>query len=301
MAAPRSYLCAALVSCSFACTMPAETRLPDVHGHRGCRGLMPENTIPAFLRATELGCDFLELDVVVNAEGEVVVSHEPWMDHRICTGRQGHAIAAAHERELNIYRMSTEEVRQCDCGSLTHPDFPAQQNRPAHKPLLSEVVAAVSEHARKTGSPMPRFNVEIKSEPELYDTHQPRPLAYGVTVLRELNRLAIDRSCIVQSFDPAVLEAVHAMDPGVTIALLVDNTDGASTNLGRLSFTPNIYSPHFKLMDAALLDDLHAKQIATAVWTVNDEADMERMIALGVGGIITDYPDRLIALLEKKR
>lgn len=314
MARRSGHLCVVLLSCSFACTppgtgttspdasglrsMPTETKRPDVHGHRGCRGLLPENTVAAFLKATDLGCDFLEMDVVVNADSEVVVSHEPWMDNRICLDKNGDTIPAEQQHTLNIYRMTTDQVRQCDCGKLKHPDFPSQESRSAHKPLLREVVEAVREHAQRKGMPEPRFNVEIKSEPELYDTHQPQPGAYASLVVTELQRLGIDTTCIVQSFDPLVLNAVRALNASLAIALLVDNVESMNTNLARLTFTPDIYSPRYKLVNDQLVDALRAKQIGIAVWTVNEEADMRRMIALGVDGIITDYPDRLIGKLN---
>lgn len=272
---------------------------PNVHGHRGCRGLLPENTIAAFLRATELGCNWLELDVVVDADGNVVVSHEAWMEHRICLDPGGNRITAAHEREHNIYRMSSAEVRRYDCGSLPHPDFPGQQNEPAYKPLLREVVDAVRACAKRLDIPEPRFTVEVKSEPELYGTHQPEPGAFASLVISELKRMRIERTCMVQSFDPEVLKATRSLSPHPTIALLVDNLDGLEKNLSRLPFTPEIYSPRHKLIDEKLLHELRERKIGIAAWTVNAEADMQRMIALGVDGIITDFPDRLLAQLAR--
>lgn len=308
MAKLERLLFAALIPCSFACgpdqkgspKMPTGSSHPDVHGHRGCRGLVPENTVAAFLKATDLGCDFLELDVVVNADGEVVVSHEPWMEHRICLDKNGDTIPATQERSLNIYNMTTAEVQACDCGSLRHPDFPSQESRSAYKPLLAEVVEAVREHARSNGKPEPRFNVEIKSHPELYALYQPRPDAFASLVDAELERLGIDSTCIVQSFDHFVLNAIRPLNSKLALALLVDNTESMNTNLARLTFTPDIYSPKYKLVDQQLVDALRTKGIGITVWTVNDEAEMKRMIALGVDGIITDYPDRLIGLLGKQ-
>ncbi len=308
MAKLERLLFAALIPCSFACgpdqqvdhNMPTGSLRPDVHGHRGCRGLLSENTVAAFLKASDLGCDFLELDVVVNADGEVVVSHEPWMEHRICLDKNGDTIPATQERSLNIYRMTTAEVRECDCGSLRHPDFPSQESRSAHKPLLSEVVEAVREHARSHGKPESRFNVEIKSEPELYGSHQPQPDAFALLVASELQRLGIDSMCIVQSFDPFVLNAIRPLNSKLALALLVDNTESLDTNLARLTFTPDIYSPKYKAVNQRLVDALRTKGIGIAVWTVNEETDMKKMMALGVDGIITDYPDRLIGLLDKQ-
>lgn len=288
----------ALLLCScFACDMARFNAPPEVHGHRGCRGLKPENTIPAFLEATKLGCDWLEMDVVVNAEGEVVVSHEPWMDHRRCLDRQGDPIDAANERLLNIYRMSNQDLQLFDCGSTADPDFPDQEAIATSKPLLKDVVVAVEEYAVMHGHVVPAFNIEIKSDPALYGEFQPAPDEFARIVLATMDETGIGGHCMVQSFDPQVLEHVHRLDPNMPIALLVDNELGLEVNLGRLSFTPTIYSPQFARVDGSLVEALQVRGIALAVWTVNDEADMRRMVDLDVDAIITDRPDRLIRLL----
>ncbi len=271
---------------------------PEVHGHRGCRGLMPENTIPAFTKAVDLGCTWLELDVVMTGDGEVLVSHEPWMDHRICRTSNGDSIAPGIERSFNIFRMSLAEVQAFDCGSAEHPDFPGQEHQRLHKPTLREVVEAVDERAGESGMSAVSFNIEIKSEPGLYGTYQPEPAAFAKAVVSVIDELHLDERCIVQSFDPAVLEAVHAIDPALRLSLLVENTDGIDTNLKRLSFTPAFYSPAFEQVDQAAVDKLHALDIEVAVWTVNEEADMRRMAALGVDAIITDFPDRALRVVE---
>jgi glycerophosphoryl diester phosphodiesterase len=114
-----------------------------------------------------------------------------------------------------------------------------------------------------------------------------------------IDELHLDDRCIVQSFDPAVLEAVRAIDPALRLSLLVENTDGIDANLKRLSFTPAFYSPAFDLVDKAAVDKLHALDIEVAVWTVNEVADMQRMAALGVDAIITDFPDRALRVVEE--
>lgn len=269
--------------------------LPEVHGHRGCRGLLPENTVPAFLKAAELGCDWLEMDVVLTADGQVLVSHEPWMEHRICRTPAGDSIRVADERSYNIYRMPLKEVQAFDCGSTRHPGFPEQVPQPAHKPTLAEVVQAVeAAHPGRIG-----YNIEIKSEPALYGTFQPEPLAFAKLVLQAIDTLGITARTIVQSFDPAVLEPVHAIDPDLRTSLLIDTTGGLAADLARLSYRPAFYSPDQQLVDSALVDALHERGIGLLVWTVNDTAAMERFIALGVDGIITDHPERLLRLLDE--
>lgn len=281
-----------------ACEMPAGTNPPEVHGHRGCRGLLPENTVPAFLHAAELGVDWVELDVVISADSQVVVSHEPWMHHGICLDPQGDTISVANERGHNLYRMSVAEIQRYDCGSLDHSAFPGQERRRVHKPTLREVVEAMDEAALMGGSGAPGFNIEIKSDPAHYGTHQPRPAEFARLVMAAIDSLGLAGRAMIQSFDPAVLGAVHGLDPEIPLAMLVEQSDGLDADLQRLGFKPAAYSPRFRMADEALVRDLRSRGIALHVWTVNEPSDIKRMIALGVDGIISDYPDRVIQLIE---
>lgn len=294
----RPELIAAACAITISACMPQKNLHPDIHGHRGCRGLLPENTVPAFLKATEIGCDFLEMDVVISGDGQVVVSHEPWMDHRICLDPDGDPINMETEREHNLYRMSVKEIRTYDCGSLENPDFPEQDQRKAYKPLLHDIVDAVDEHALLSGVAPPSFNIEIKSDPALYGTFQPEPLAFVQIVLATLDSIGISERCILQSFDPAILEAVHVERPDIPVALLVETDAALDTQLAHLTFKPNIYSPHFSLADTTLLNALRTKDIELVVWTVNEPKDIRQMLDLGVDGIISDYPDRVVRALE---
>jgi glycerophosphoryl diester phosphodiesterase len=279
------------------CT-PMENLHPDIHGHRGCRGLMPENTIPAFLKAIDLGSDFLELDVVLSADGDVIVSHEPWMSGRICTDPEDAAIPPDVERSINLYRMTTAEIQAYDCGSLPHPSYPKQKQTPAYKPTLRQVVETADEHALFGGHVSPSYNIEIKSDPLWYGTYQPEPQAYAARVIRELDDLGITNRSIIQSFDPAILEVVHAERTDIPLALLVENNDGLKKNLKRLTFKPHIYSPHYSLVDKKLLEALREEDIELVVWTVNEKKDIRRLLDLGVDGIISDYPDRVVKELD---
>lgn len=293
------YLAAASALLLAGCEYETVTR-PDIHGHRGCRGLLPENTLPAFLKAAELGCDWLEMDVVITGDSQVLVSHEPWMEHRICRTPRGDSITEQQAHSFNIYRMTLAEAQAFDCGSTKHPDFPDQENSREYKPTLRDVVEAIDEKAMEDGTMGIGYNIEIKSDPALYDTYQPRPERFAELVLAELDSLGISAHTIIQSFDPAVLEAVHRIDENMPVALLVDNADGLDANLKRISFTPTHYSPAFELVDKDLVKELDARDIELLVWTVNDKGDIKRMLKLGVGGIITDYPDKVIALLDEE-
>ena len=292
------YLATALTFLVGACGAEHMTP-PDVHGHRGCRALMPENTVAGFLKAAELGCTWMEMDVVITGDGQVLVSHEPWMDHRICRTPQGDSITPAQQRTFNIFHMTTAEAQAFDCGSVQHPDFPEQDNAKAHKPTLLEVVEAMDEFATENGFGTIGFNIEIKSEPDLYGTFQPAPKDFVNIVMAAITDLNIADRCILQSFDPAILEAIHETEPGMRLSFLVENDDGIAANLKRLSFAPAIYSPDFEQLDATAVNTLHDQDIEVAAWTVNDEPDMRRMIALGVDIIITDRPDRALGILDE--
>lgn len=299
MARHVSLLLAATITLFLAACMTHNAH-PEVYGHRGCRGLMPENTIAGFIKATELGVDHLELDVVMSDDGQVIVSHEPWMAHHICTQPNGDSIPETDERSFNIYHMNVAEIRSFDCGSLEQTEFPEQQQQKAYKPLLREVVEAVEEHALFNGIATPGYAIEIKSEPALYGSHQPPPATFVRSVIDAVDSLGIADRCVIQSFDPAVLEVVHAERPDITVSFLVENDLGWKENLKRLSFEPDIYSPWFGSVSAKDVEKLHDKNVEVVLWTVNEEADLRKVIALGVDGIISDYPDRVLALLEEE-
>lgn len=292
----RTLACALILS---AC-MPQKNLHPDIHGHRGCRGLLPENSLPAFLKATELGCDYLELDVVMSKDGQLIVSHEPWMRGDICTTPEGDPISAEEERTFNLYAMTVAEIQRFDCGSLEHEEYADQDTRSTYKPTLAQVVAAVDEHAMLSGVAAPSFNIEVKSEPELYGTFQPDPKTFALAVIDEVDALGIADRCVIQSFDPAILEAIHAERDDLHLAFLVEDKASLNEHLARLSFVPAIFSPHFSMVDEKLLHAIREKQMELIVWTVNEPADIRRMLDLGVDGIITDYPDRAIKLMESR-
>lgn len=292
-------IAAICVVATISACMPYKNLHPDVNGHRGCRGLLPENSIPAFVRAVELGCDYLELDVVISGDGQVIVSHEPWMHHGICLTPEGKRISMEDEKSLNIFRMTVAEIQAYDCGSIPQDRFPEQDVRKCVKPTLREVVETCDEHALMSGNSSPSYNIEIKSDPTWYGTFQPEPLPFVLAVIATVDSLDLADRCIIQSFDSAILEALHAERPDLDVALLVENADGVEKNLARLSFKPDYYSTQYEIVTDSLLYDLRERGIDLLVWTVNEKKDIKRMIDIGVDGIISDYPDRVIKLLDE--
>src|SRR5258706_7278665 len=127
----------------------------DKQGHRGCRGLLPENTIPAMLKALDLGVTTLEMDVVITKDKKVVLSHEQWFSEEITTKPDGTYMRPREERKFNIYWMTYEDVKTFDVGMKPHPRFPQQQKIKVVKPLLSDLVDSVNHYMLGSTRPFP--------------------------------------------------------------------------------------------------------------------------------------------------
>lgn len=278
----------------------SQGHLVHIHGHRGCAGPFPANTLPAFLEAVSIGCPWIELDVVITGDGQVLVSHEPWMDHRTCTRPGGRAIGQEEGRSINLFHLPLAEIQRYGCipeGSLPEGGL----SRDWYKPTLSEVVQAVDAAPRAPGGMPIAFNVEIKSEPAWYGTFQPSPEKLARMVVEQLARLDLLGRCLVQCFDPAVLVAAHRLMPLLPLALLVENGGPPKANLAPLDFTPAYYSAAYGLIHQGLVHDLHRQGIGVLAWTVNDPAEMLRLLDLGVDGLITDQPSLALAMLAARQ
>lgn len=272
----------------------------DLQGHRGARGLMPENTIPGFLEAVDLGVTTVELDVVVTKDHRLVASHDPWFDPRICSTPDGVPIPESEKYRYRIYGLTYDEVVRFDCGRRGHPDFPRQRPVPASKPLLADAITAVEARVGELGLRPVRYNIETKSRPEGDGELHPAPEVFARLLYDEVRRLGVLERTTIQSFDVRTLRVVRALDPTVSLSLLVENGLGLERNLEILGFTPEIYSPDHHLVDAVLVLEAHARGIALIPWTVNDRDEMERLMDLGVDGLITDYPDIGREVVERR-
>ena len=304
----------------------------DVQGHRGCRGLMPENTIPAFLKALDLGVTTLELDVVISKDHQVVVSHEPYFNSAFSISPEGKPVEKKDEKGLVLYQMNYADIKRYDVGANGNPAYPEQQKIKTYKPLLSEVIEQAEAYRKAKNLPVFSYNIELKSEPSEYNKSQPEPATFCELVAKQLNpdrvnpdrvppdrvnpdrvppdrvnpdRVPPDRvppdRVIIQSFDFAMLKqwkqgAGAGKYPNVRLAALVENLHSPEKNLAELGFKPDIYSPYFRLMSADKIARMHEQGINVIPWTVNQRDDMVRLKSWGVDGLITDYPDRALGL-----
>lgn len=275
----------------------AQVSIPkfDLQGHRGARGLKPENTIPAFIEALNQGVTTLEMDVVITKDKQVVISHEPWMAAHICLKPDGSEINPKEERQFNIYEMTYAEVKQFDCGSKGNIHFPEQQKMPAIKPLLRDVIAAVEDHIKSYTRYEVDYNIEIKSLPAGDNRFHPQPKEFSDLVYNVISEYLPLERVVIQSFDIRVLQYWQKTYPQVRLALLVENHKSPEQNLQELGFTPSVYSPYFKLLTPETIQYLKSSGMRVIPWTVNEKPDMQRLSSWGVDGLITDYPDRAAA------
>jgi len=265
----------------------------DKQGHRGCRGLMPENTIPAMINALGLGVTTLEMDVVITKDKQVILSHEPFFNHEITTKPGGAFITAKEEKDYNIYKMDYEAVKNFDVGLKPHPRFPQQQKMEAVKPLLANVFEAIKKEMMTRRRPFPYYNIETKTMPVTDNIYHPAPAEFVELLMNVIRENQVEEQVIIQSFDPRTLQYLHQHYPKIKTAMLVEDLDTRTMEqqLKALGFTPTIYSPAYKLVTKELIEKCHAQNIKVIPWTINTKAEIEKYKLMGVDGIISDYPD----------
>ena len=265
----------------------------DKQGHRGCRGLMPENTIPAMLKALDLGVTTLEMDVVITKNKDVLLSHDQWFSEEITTKPDGTFMGPREERKFNIYWMTYDDVKTFDVGMKPHPRFPQQQKMKVTKPLLSEVVEAVQQYMMTRRKPFPYYSIEIKSNPDFDGVFQPKPDEFVELLMGVIKKKGIEDHVIIQSFDFRTLQYLHQHYPDIKTAMLIEDFDKRSLEdqLEALGFIPTIYSPEYSLVNDKLIKKCHRQNIKVIPWSVNDKESIDKFRAMGVDGIITDYPN----------
>ncbi len=303
------------------CTvLPVMVQATEIQGHRGARGLLPENTLPAFERAVALGVDQLELDLGMTRDGVLVVYHDRALNPDITRDADGSWLSGPKRLlwHLEYRELSAFDVGRTRPGSRTADRFPDQEPRDgARIPTLREVLAL----GRGPGAEALRFNIELKLTPlEPGATADPRRLVQEIVEVLESEGMA-DRATI-QSFDWRIVREVqaHASDirtscltvgrrwfdtiergrPGPspwTAGLDIDAVDGSVPRLVQQAGCA-VWSPYFRDLTAEALAEAHGLGLSVVVWTVNEVDDMEALATLGVDGLITDYPDRAVRLLR---
>ena len=271
-----------------------------IQGHRGARGLLPENTIESCIEAVKYGVDGLEIDVVVSKDGQIVVSHEPWISPLFCSFPDGKWVDT---EGVFLKNLDYDEIKKYDCGSRGNPLFPSQKTITAYKPTLYELVNAVNSYCKTVPKEcpwqklnVPFFNIEVKSHPAWYRKLVPPPSAF-VDLLKDPLSHFSEKGIqfYISSFDPFFLKLLKKEMPKVPIAFLTENKLSLELNLKRLGFKPDFYSPYYKFLTHKMVNNAHRLGIKVVTWTVNDKRTVTHLKKMGVDGVITDYPNSSFA------
>ena len=264
----------------------------DKQGHRGCRGNMPENTIPAMLHALDLGVTTLEMDIVFTKDSIAILSHEPFFNHEIITKADGSFIEEKEEKNFNIFKMTFAETQQYDVGLKPHSRFPQQQKIAAHKPSLAAMFDSVQAYMQQSKRSFPYFNIETKTTPLTDNIYHPAPAAFVELLMKVIKEKKMEPFVMIQSFDIRTLQYLHEHYPSIPTVLLIEDFDKRmlDVQLKALGFTPTVYSPHYSLVNKQLINDCHQQNIKVVPWTVNEKNKIMELKKLGADGIISDYP-----------
>lgn len=252
----------------------------SLQAHRGAAGLAPENTLAAFRMGIALGADAAEMDLQVTKDGVVVIIHDDAVD-RTTDGRG------------RIADLTLAEVKRLDAGAKFGPAF-----RGERIPTLQELIALV----KSGGNPQFRLNLEIK----FADGREGHPADLEERVLAVLRETGFVDRVMTQSFYHASAAKMKRLAPSIPAGLLVGQRRQPADPVAAVrQHRVNYYAPHFSLVTPELLRTLHDAGIAVVTWTVNEPADMRRLVAMGLGtlpgdGMISDYPDRLVGLRTSK-
>lgn len=263
----------------------------DLEGHRGARGLMPENTIPAMIRALDLGVTTLEMDVHITKDKQVVLSHDPYINPEHDLLSDGSEIPAANKRRYVLYQMDYAAIKTFDAGTKFYDKFPQQEKLPTYKPLLSDLIDSVQTYLQQQELPQVYYNIETKSKPGGDGKLHPAPEEFVELLMGVIEAKGMSEWVIIQSFDVRTLQVLQRRYPHIKTSLLVENLKGLNKNLETLGFIPDIYSPYYKLITPGLIRNCHAKGMKVIPWTINEKNEMQRLKEMGVDGLISDYPN----------
>lgn len=273
-------------------TTAAEFPAFSTEGHRGGRGLMPENTIIGMKHAIDLGITTLEMDTHITKDGKVVVTHDDYLSPTFMLTPEGKEIPKSDAKKYPVYQMDYSLLKQFDLGSKPHPGFPEQQKIKSYIPLLSDLIDDVQAYTK--GKKQMFYNIETKCSAKGDGIVNPGPEEFVKLLMDVIEQKGITPYVVIQSFDKRTLQVLHKKYPGVRTSYLVDNKKTVEENLADLGFNPFILSPAYKMVNAELVKKCHNKHIKVIPWTANTKEDIASLKQLNVDGIISDYPNLLV-------
>lgn len=265
-----------------------------VHGHRGARAVLPENTLVGFEYALKIGVDVLEMDLAVTKDDHLVVSHDPYINSEICLDSEG----KAPKKNTMIRSLTLKQVKTYDCGSVKNKRFPKQKQIAGEKiPTLDEVFKMVKDSKYPKAKSV-EFNIETKIFPA-HPAITPSPKEFSKLVVDLIKKHKMQKRTIIQSFDYRTLLEVKELDSTIrtsqlTYANLIDSVAVVKASKA------DILSPHYEWITKSEIDRLHKNKLQVAPWTANDPEVWKRLVEMNVDAIITDDPEALIQFLSSQ-
>ena len=250
-----------------------------IFGHRGCRGLYPENTIIGFQKAIKMGVDGIEFDVVVNKNLQLVISHEPYIDTSYCISNLD------QKHSLNIFEMELDEIKKIDCGSKYIDRFPNQIKKKEQKPTFEELEKKLENYKGD-------LLFEIKCHPDYLNKYFPDYPTYAKIIVDETKDSPLLKNIFFMSFDWRILNEIYKINSNSKYIFLSQKID-FKKELDFLTFKPFALGLNHKIISKSIIDSAHNQNQLVYAWTVNSVEIFKKLIEINADGIITDYPDKI--------
>ncbi|RZJ79942.1 MAG: glycerophosphodiester phosphodiesterase, partial [Chryseobacterium sp.] len=239
----------------------------------------------------------IEMDTKVTADGEVILSHDDYMNPLMTTKPDGTFLTPEEKEKFPFMQMPYSEIKKFDVGMKYFPVYPRQRKMKVGIPLLKDLIDSVQQYIKQTGKKQVFYNIETKSSRAGDNTLNPVPEVFVKKLMDVLISKKITPYVIIQSGDERTLQVLHEKYPYIRTSYLLGYNSRKQTlddNLKVLGFLPFIYSPNYKLVDAKLVKACHEKGMKIIPWTPDTQEEINQLRALGVDGIITNYPELLV-------
>ena len=267
----------------------------SAEAHRGGRGLWPENSIIAMENAMKIdGITTLEMDTHITKDGKVVVTHDDYLSPGFMLTPEGKEIPVTDAKRYPVFQMEYEDLKRFDLGTKPLAGFPSQQKVKTHIPLLSDLIDAVQKDINKNKTKQFFYNIETKCDAKGDGITNPEPAVFVELLMDVIKKKKIMPYVIIQSFDKRTIQLIHEKYPNVKTSFLVANKKSYEENITDLGYKPFILSPVLQMVNEELVKKAHADGVKIIPWTANKIEEMNALRALGVDGIISDYPDLLV-------
>jgi glycerophosphoryl diester phosphodiesterase len=304
----------------------------DLQGHRGARGLQPENTLPAFEVALDHGVTAIETDVHLTRDDVPVLCHDPHITERLCKLLPNRNAAPPTDRPM-VRSLTLEELRcyradvnpdtarfpnqSADAPPLARAFAAARDMHPYAIPTIADLIAFVAEYEaaggeeygktaeQRAAAARLRFDLELKREPFRPETIGDgfdgiHPSVLEQMVVKYVERAGVAERTIIRSFDHRAVRAVRQLEPNLTTAVLVAGTCPINPVVLVRQADATIYCPEYHFVHAEQVRQCHSEAVRVVPWTVNAPDDMKRLLDWQVDGITTDFPDRLRQLVGER-